>query len=170
MNNVGRTAGIVLILAGVGFCLLAGAWLAVSGTSRGGAVLGALLAFLFVVVPLVGLGAYLYLRGSQEAREQAQVEHERRILDMVMTRGQVRISDLVLELKASRDQVQNWIYDLVGKELFSGYVNWNEGVLYARDASQLRGNNKCPNCGGQLELVGKGVVRCPYCGTEIFLS
>lgn len=170
MNNIGRTAGIILILAGVGFGLLAGVWLAVSGTSRGGAILGALLAFLFVVVPLVGLGAYLFLRGSQEAREQAQVEHERRILDMVMTRGQVRISDLVLELKANRDQVQNWIYDLVGKELFSGYVNWNEGVLYARDASQLRGNNKCPNCGGQLELAGKGVVHCPYCGTDIFLS
>ena len=27
----------------------------------------------------------------------------------------------------------------------------------------------CPNCGGQLELGGKGIIKCPYCGAEIFL-
>lgn len=172
-GNTGRIAGIILIAAGLGFCLLAALWLGVqvqSSLSPGGAVLGALVAFIFVVVPLVGLGAYLLIRGSQEAKEQAQIEKERRVLDMVMTRGQVRISDLALELKSSREQVQAWIYDLVGKELFSGYVNWSEGVLYSRDASQLRANNKCPNCGGEVELAGKGVVRCPYCGSDIFLS
>jgi hypothetical protein len=163
----------ILIAAGLGFCALMAAWLVVqsqSNLSAGGAVLGALVAFVFVVVPLVGLGAFLFIRGTQEAKEQAQVEQQRRILDMVLTRGQVRISDMVLELKTTREQVQAWIYDLVGKELFSGYVNWGEGVLYSRDASQLRANNKCPNCGGEVELAGKGVVRCPYCGAEIFLS
>ena len=29
---------------------------------------------------------------------------------------------------------------------------------------------KCPNCGGQLELTGKGVISCPFCGSEIFLA
>lgn len=173
-GNTGRIAGAVLIVAGLGFCALMALWLllqALGGSlTRGGAVLGALVAFVFIVVPLVGLGGFLFYRGTQEVREEAQIEKERRILDMVMTRGQVRISDLALELKANREQVQAWIYDLVGKELFSGYVNWSEGVLYSRDASQLRASNKCPNCGGEVELAGKGVVRCPYCGSEIFLS
>jgi DNA-directed RNA polymerase subunit RPC12/RpoP len=88
---------------------------------------------------------------------------------MVLTQGQVRVAEAALELSASRDQVKEWIYDLVGKGLFTGYINWDEGVLYSKQASEM-GTNKCPNCGGQLELAGKGVVRCPYCGTEIFLS
>jgi uncharacterized protein (DUF983 family) len=28
---------------------------------------------------------------------------------------------------------------------------------------------RCPNCGAQLELAGKGLIVCPYCGTEVFL-
>jgi DNA-directed RNA polymerase subunit RPC12/RpoP len=29
---------------------------------------------------------------------------------------------------------------------------------------------KCPNCGGEREVVGKGVVKCPYCGSELFVG
>jgi hypothetical protein len=46
---------------------------------------------------------------------------------------------------------------------------WDEGTLYSRDAAQLHGH-KCPSCGGAVELAGKGVVGCPYCGAEIFLT
>jgi DNA-directed RNA polymerase subunit RPC12/RpoP len=86
---------------------------------------------------------------------------------MVLARGQVRVAEVALELNATRDQVKDYIYDLVGKGLFTGYINWNDGVLYAKEASEMR--RKCPNCGGELELAGKGVFECPYCGTEIFL-
>jgi DNA-directed RNA polymerase subunit RPC12/RpoP len=34
----------------------------------------------------------------------------------------------------------------------------------------MRGQNRCPNCGGEVELAGKGVIKCPYCGAEIFLT
>ena len=53
--------------------------------------------------------------------------------------------------------------------LFSGYINWDDGLLISRRAAELRGN-KCPQCGGEVELSGKGVVSCPYCGTEVFLT
>ena len=75
-----------------------------------------------------------------------------------------------LEINGTRDQVQKYIYDLVGKGLFTGYVNWDKGELLAVDARQLNASQTCPNCGGQLELAGKGLVRCPFCGSEIFLS
>jgi tRNA(Ile2) C34 agmatinyltransferase TiaS len=61
------------------------------------------------------------------------------------------------------------LHELVGMGLFAGYVNWDEGMLYSRQASELRQLSQCENCGGQLELAGKGVIRCPYCGTEYFL-
>ncbi|MDQ7028832.1 MAG: hypothetical protein Q9O62_03195 [Ardenticatenia bacterium] len=99
----------------------------------------------------------------------AQVAKQRQLLNMIETQGEVRISEAALALDVPREVVQQYIYDLVGKGLFTGYINWDDGVLYARQARLLRDQGTCPNCGGKLELAGKGVVRCPYCGTEIFL-
>jgi DNA-directed RNA polymerase subunit RPC12/RpoP len=65
-------------------------------------------------------------------------------------------------------QVKNYIYDLVGKGLFTGYIDWQSSTLYAKEAGAMQ-STKCPNCGGVRELVGKGVVKCPYCGAELFL-
>ncbi|MDQ3411579.1 MAG: hypothetical protein M3509_05615, partial [Chloroflexota bacterium] len=86
------------------------------------------------------------------------------------TQGQVSIADLVMEMRSTRDRVQNDLYSLVGRGLFSGYVDWNKGVLYSVETSQLQGRHTCPNCGGQVELAGKGLIKCPFCGAEIFLQ
>ena len=59
--------------------------------------------------------------------------------------------------------------DLVGKNLFSGAINWQDGILYSKQASQMKADHKCPNCGGILELAGKDVIKCPFCGAEVFL-
>ena len=174
MAASGRVVGILLLGAGVVIGVLLVAWLGFGireGTLAGsGAVLGLILGFGFVVLPLIGGGVYFLLRGRAEARELAEVQEQRRLLDIVSTRGQVPISDLVLELKSTREAVQNDLYELVGRGLFSGYVDWRKGVLYSVEASQLQGRRNCPNCGGELELAGKGLVKCPYCGAEIFLQ
>ncbi|MBS1252316.1 MAG: hypothetical protein MAG451_01355 [Anaerolineales bacterium] len=171
MVGQGRLIGGLLVGAGVLLVLAAGGWLIanlVEGTLRiSGAVFGLVLLFI-VVAPLVGGGAFLFTRGSEEARQFAEAAKERDILNMVLTRGQIRISDAAIEMDLSRDQIKEYVHDLVGKGLFAGYINWNDGVLYAKEASEMR--QKCPNCGGELELAGKGVFECPYCGTEIFLA
>lgn len=100
----------------------------------------------------------------------ADIAQQRKLLNIVKTQGQVTISDMVLELDGTYDQIKDWIYELVGRGLFSGYVNWEEGTLYSQQASELRGETRCKHCGGELDLAGKGVVRCPYCGTEYFIS
>jgi len=176
MGGSGRIVGIILIIFGVAACAIAGVWAAAemasqnSTLSLGGAALGLALAFFVVTAPAVGVGIYLLVKGRQEATELAEVEKERQLLNVVLTQGQVSIADLVLELKSNRDQVKAWIYDLVGKGLFSGYINWDEGILYSRQASSMREGKKCPNCGGELDFAGKGVIVCPYCGSELFLA
>jgi len=165
----GRVVGTLLVVGGVLFGLIGTAWLFVSGARAGGIVLG--MVFLAILVlPLLGGGIYLLFRGQSEVKDQAEVQKQRMVLNMVETRGKVKISDIALEINGTREQVQKYIYDLVGKGLFTGYVNWREGVLLAQQASDMEANKTCPNCGGALELAGKGIVECPYCGSEIFLK
>ena len=175
----GQILGGVLLFGGLVFGLGCGGWLLFSaltaqgGLGGGGAILGAILV-IALALPTTIVGGFLLARGSREAAESRKQEaagvKQRQLLDMVKTRGQVQISDVVLELKSTRSEVQQWVHDLVGLGIFSGYVNWDEGTLYSIEASQLRDMTRCKHCGGEVQLAGKGVVRCAYCGTEYFLS
>jgi hypothetical protein len=170
---MGRTIGFILIgLAAIG-CLLVTALMGtnyMTGELRpGAAVLGFTLGGAILLLPL-GAGAFMIWKGGQQAQTEAEAQKQRQLLNMVKTRGQVAISDLAIEMDVSREKVQNMLHDLVGKGLFSGYVNWDEGTLYSRQASELRDRSTCEVCGGQVELAGQGVIRCPYCGTEYFLE
>jgi DNA-directed RNA polymerase subunit RPC12/RpoP len=167
----GKTAGLILVFIGLVIGLIMTAWLgtnlATGSLAMTGFVLGlALLAVL--VLPFLGAGAFMIVRGRSESRDLARVAQQRRLLNMVLAQGQLAVSDAALEMNVSRDQVKAYIYDLVGKGLFTGYINWDDGILYGRESAAMQ-TNKCPNCGGMREVVGKGVVRCPYCGSELFL-
>jgi hypothetical protein len=172
MSTSGRLIGTILIALGLIVCF-GGSAVSFFSTRNvetggtGGLVLGLVLSVL-IAAPLAAGGIYMIIRGRAEEAEMADVTRQRKILNMVETRGQVEISQLVLELKVNIDQVRNDIYKLVGLGLFTGYVNWDDGILYSRAASQLAGNT-CPNCGGTQEFAGKGVIKCKYCGAEIFL-
>jgi hypothetical protein len=171
--NTGRLVGIILIVIGFGIAVIAGLWLALQVSSQqfsaDGALIGAGLAFIPVGL-LTGLGIFMFVRGGREAEEESVMHKQRRLLDIVKSRGEVPVTDLALELGVNADALKSMIHQLVGLQVFSGYINWEKGILYSSDASQLRTLDKCKNCGGDIQLVGKGVVACKFCGTEYFLT
>ena len=159
-----RIIGIVLIVVSIGIDV----WLG-TGLATGSRATGIGLGFVLFSLPFLAVGIYLLLSARGEIKEESKADKERNILDAVMTRGKVTVADLAIEGNLTRDQVKGYVYDLIGKDLFRGYVNWDRGELVSAEAAQIK-DGTCPNCGGRLELAGKGLVRCPYCGTEIYLS
>lgn len=174
MPGQGKLIGIILIAVALIACLLATALLlgqvSTGETTITGAILGLFIVAIVFVLPLGGGGIYLVTKSQQEKTEYAAIEKQKKLLNMVLTQGKVTLAEAALELAVPRDQVEDMVRDLVGKNLFSGAVNWNDGVLYSRQAAQMKADRKCPNCGGQVELAGKGVIQCPYCGSQVFLA
>lgn len=168
MVGQGKTIGAVLVIIGVAILAATLIWGLANQLSGGAlALIGGCGALVGIV--LAGAGVYMFLSGQSESKQFATVEQEKRVLNTVMTRGQVLIPELAIDMGISADQIKSYVYDLVGKGLFTGYVDWKAGKLISQEASKLQGRTTCPNCGGQLELGGKGIIKCPYCGAEIFL-
>ena len=170
---MGKTIGYILIAAGliavalVAFLLFAQRG---DGLSNGGAALGFVAFTLFVGLPLLGGGIFFLNKGQDDAAKDAERKRQRKLLNMVKAQGQVHIDEVAIELDIRREAVQSLLHDLVGKGLYSGYIKWDEGVLYSAEAAKLRELTNCRNCNGNLTLAGKGIVTCPYCDTEYFLD
>ncbi len=169
---MGRTIGIILIIAGLAICgvvsLLMASGIESEQSTRSGAILGI---GLFGVIPLLilgGIGVFLFISGSREAAEMVDVQKKERLLGMIQSAGKVSLGNVAIEMKMTQQQVKDTIFELVNQGLFSGFINWQEGIFYSKDSANV-GSNKCPNCGGIREIVGKGLVKCPYCGVELFI-
>jgi hypothetical protein len=172
MVGSGKTVGVILLAVGVVIFIVAAAFIG-SGVAGGnlttaGAILGVAI---FGVIPLLlfgGVGAYLLWKGRTEATAMADVRRKERLLGLIQAQGQAQLGTIMVELKVDRETVKHDIYELVQQGLFTGYINWPALTFYSADASRVA-SNKCPNCGGVRELVGKGIVKCPYCGVELFI-
>jgi len=169
----GRSGALILIglgiaIGGIG-TLYVLSQLSSGELQTGGAVVGVGI-FGLPALLAIGIGVGLLGRSREVAagdKEQAQL---RKILDMVKSKGQVPISELVIDLGSTRKQVQDQVHSLVGMGLFSGYINWDEGTLFSAEAAGLRELDRCKHCGGEVSFAGKGVLACKHCGTEYFLS
>jgi tRNA(Ile2) C34 agmatinyltransferase TiaS len=53
---------------------------------------------------------------------------------------------------------------------FTGHLNWEDELVYSKEARHLRAGGVCPNCRSPMGLAGKGVIRCDRCDTEVFLT
>lgn len=170
MIGGGRIVGLALMIISAVLLAAFVMWsLTETNITGGGQTLGLLLALL-VMAPIFGAGFYVFRKGSAEKEQFAHVQQQKRVLNMVLTQGQVTIPELVAELQLPREEIEEMIRDLVGKQLFSGAINWDKGILYSVESQQLTEGRTCPNCGSTLEFAGKGLIVCPYCGSEVFLT
>ncbi len=173
MRSTGQYIGAGLVAVGLLIGLGLAGWLIAglvsSDLEAGGAILGAIIGFIVLVAPLVIVGGFVFIRARSESQQLGAVAVQRKLLARIDLAGEIGIPDLALESGLSRDEVRENLVDLVSKGLFSGYVDWDRGRLFARQASELRNMRHCQSCGSELELAGKGLVRCPFCGTEYFL-
>ncbi len=169
MIGGGRTMGAALMAGSIVLLVAFLVWASAAVPTGDGKALAVVLALL-VLSPVFGVGFYVFRRGTVEKAEFAVVEQEKKILNMVLTQGQVNIGQLVAELQMPRDTIEDMIRDLVGKQLFSGAINWEKGLLYSVESQALTEGRKCPNCGSEVTFAGKGLIKCPYCGSEVFLT
>ena len=171
--NQGRLIGIILIVIGLGIAAIVGLFLAAQVAedelSMGGVLVGAGIAFIPISL-LAGFGIFMFVKGGQEAKHQVIIRQQRQLMDILSSRGQVEVHDMALEMNVNVDSVKSMVHQLVGLQVFSGYINWDDGVLFSSEASKLRDLKECEKCGAPIELVGKGVVACKACGTEYFLT
>jgi len=172
MSSNGKMIGFVLIALGAAVCVVVtgfmGVGVATGSTGIPGAALGLVFLGILPMLVLVGLGGYLVWKGRKEEADLAVIRKKERLLGLIQAQGQASIGPIMMELEMTRTEVTNSIYELVAMDLFSGYIDWDAMTFYSKDASAV-GSNQCPNCGGVRELVGKGVVKCPYCGVSLFV-
>jgi ribosomal protein S27AE len=166
--TVGRLLVGISLLLGMTFMGFLVAQRQAGELTAGGFWVGVFLMAL-VVSPLLGVGVYTWRQGVIETKEVERMERQRRLLGAIQAHGKIALAELAIQSGMPVEQVRDWIYDLERLGLFTGYIDWQEGVLYSAEASVLREKKACPRCGGSLDLLGKGIVKCNYCGTEIFL-
>jgi len=170
MIGGGRIVGLALMIGSAVLLVAFLVWMVTEEAVQGGGLTLGILLALLVLAPIFGIGFYLQRRGTAETKQYAVVQQEKKLLNMVLTQGKVSITEVMVELEEPRERVEDMIRDLVGKQLFSGAINWDAGVLYSVESAALTEQRNCPNCGGQLEFAGKGLIVCPYCGSEVFLT
>jgi DNA-binding Lrp family transcriptional regulator len=96
-------------------------------------------------------------------------EKRARFLDELQTQGQIHLDEMARKLQIPVELLQNLIYQLVQEHQFSGYINWEEGLLYSLAIEKLGVESQCPNCGGELGLRGD-IIECQHCGSEMLQS
>lgn len=95
---------------------------------------------------------------------------EAALQEITHRQGRAAIYDVARRLGLSEARLREVLIGALGHGRFSGYVDWRRGIVFSADAERLREGRACPDCGGPMDLGGRGVIVCPYCGTEVLLQ
>lgn len=116
------------------------------------------------------LSGTMYSRWQRVYTTVALAEKQRFLLEWVRSQGRVYLPDLPAMLKTPRELAHDWLYQLVQRGQFSGYINWKQGWLYSVAAQKIGADSQCPQCGGSLSVGPALTVRCLHCGSEMLFG
>jgi hypothetical protein len=88
----------------------------------------------------------------------------------VKSRGYASLDELAQTLDTDVAAIRELVYQLADLQVFSGYADWQSGVLYAAEDKKLRLLRLCQYCNRDIRLEGHGRITCAHCGTEYFLT
>lgn len=165
--NAGQKQGMIAI--GIGFVLTVIASLALSYlTSDTMSLLISAVIIFLLIAPLFGFGIYRYAKSTQEERTSLaeEMEKPRQLLDILKEKGQADIRFLSDELHSNPEEIKAMIADLTALQLFSGIVNWEDGLIAMVDPDLLQLIDICKNCQNPIEIKEATVTICTHCGTE----
>ncbi len=123
-------------------------------------------ALLICAVPTV-----LFTRSAwEQLAMEARADRLAAALAAVSLQGRVGLNELAAELGVELAALRQELDRAIQDRHFTGYVNWNEGVMYSEQAAALQQAGRCPGCNGAMALAGHRVIQCPHCETEVFLA
>ncbi|MEM7336959.1 MAG: hypothetical protein AAF490_33110, partial [Chloroflexota bacterium] len=96
-------------------------------------------------------------------------QKQSQMASIVQAKGQLQLQDLSQEMKVPEALLKEWLYQQGRLGHFSGYVDWENGVVYSRQREDLLKEKNCPNCAAELNVLGQGIIGCQYCQAEIFV-
>ncbi len=91
---------------------------------------------------------------------------EKRFLNIMEVQKQMRVLALAGVLKMSGQEFREYIHKIAAAGLFSGYVDWDEGLVCAMRSEEMA--HECPKCKALRQTDGEDVAVCEWCGVELF--
>jgi len=125
-----RWVGIAAIVLGFLITVIAGFVLAASQLTTGALFVRALIVFA-LVLPILLVGIYLYVTSNTESSELSETELQLKLMDLIRERKRLSLQELAAELKVSMATVTRLVEDLDSLDIFTGYIDWGNQVIYA---------------------------------------
>ena len=135
-----RWVGITAIVLGFVITVIAGFVLAASQLTTGALFVRALIVFA-LVLPILLVGIYLYGTSNTESSELSETELQLKMMDLIRERNRVSLQELAAELKVSMGTVTHLVEDLDSLDIFTGYIDWGNQVIYAVGPEMLPDTN-----------------------------
>jgi hypothetical protein len=123
-----------VITTSVGFVLAA------SNLAVGLLLTQALIAFVVVLAIMVG-GIYLYVTGGEQPSGLSETRLQLEMMDMIRERRRVTLDELSTELKVSMGTITRLVEDLELLDIFTGYIDWGNSIVYATRPNELSDAN-----------------------------
>lgn len=169
--NKGQTRGMLAI--GFGFLIITFAgialsFLAINVLTTPQTFISAIIVFI-VSSPLFGYGILTYARSTEDEAYATNddMEKPRLLLDYLHEHGQSDISILAKELDTTPSNIKQYINELSELSLFSGIIDWDNGLIALAKPSVIEALDICKSCKNPIKIYGN-VTTCQHCGTEYY--